>query len=79
MKVPDEWAMRAAVVPVPWAHPDRADCYETLLDAVLAVGADGKASSCWIILEDGRMLAPKQVSELRELVDSGSIVGVSSF
>jgi hypothetical protein len=79
MKVPDEWAMRAAVVPVPWAYPDRAHRYETLLDAVLNAGPDDRPFSPWIILEDGRMLTPTQIMELRKVISSGSIAVVPSF
>ena len=71
--------MRAAVLPVPWAHPDRADRYETLLDAVLKAGPDDRPFSPWIILEDGRMLTPMQIMELRKVIGSGSLAAVPSF
>ena len=71
--------MRAAVMPVPWAHPDRADRYETSLDAVLKAGPDDQPFSPWIILEDGRMLTPKQVIELRKIISRGAIAAVPGF
>ena len=64
---------------VPWAHPDRADRHETSLDAVLNAGPDDRPFSPWIILEDGRMLTPKQIMELRKIISSGSIAAVPSF
>jgi hypothetical protein len=79
MKVPKEWAMRASVVAVPWAHPERADQHATLLDAVLNAGAVDGRFSPWIILEDGRILTPMQILELRRLVRSGCFAEVPSL
>jgi hypothetical protein len=79
MKVPKEWAMRAAVVTVPWAYPERADQYATLLDAVLNAGPVDRPVSPWIILEDGRILTPMQILQLRRIVHGGSLAEVPSF
>lgn len=75
MKVPDEWAMRAAVVNVPWACPEPEECYATLLDAVIDIRSLAQAASPWIILEDGRILSPRQIARLHSLVHRGAFVG----
>jgi hypothetical protein len=73
MQAPAEWATRAAVVAAPWALPDRASQYRTLLDAVIAADHDSAELAPWIVLEDGRMLNPRRVAALRESIAAGSL------
>jgi hypothetical protein len=75
MKVPEEWAVRAAVVCVPWAHPEPEGRYATLLDAVIGIGSTEPTAAPWIILEDGRIVNPRQIARLYSLVHSGAFVG----
>jgi hypothetical protein len=79
MKVPEEWGIRAAVVAVPWAHPERADRYSSLLDAVINAGSVERSVSSWIVLEDGRILSPAQISKLHQLVRAGRFAEVLEF
>ena len=65
--------MRAAVVGVPWASPERADQYATLLDAVTNADPVERFLSPWIILEDGRILNPHQIADRRKLARGGSL------
>ncbi len=73
MKAPSTWAVRAAVVSVPWAHPSRSDIFETLFDAVCNASSEGTEQGPWIILEDGRVLSPGQISDLRHSIHAGSL------
>jgi hypothetical protein len=58
------------VVRVPWEKPERR--FKTLIDAVLATREAGE--TVWFVLEDGKLLNPDRISDLRSACDDGSIL-----